>query len=171
MPAINDFLNNKSKEEKEIKFDNVSIKVKQYLPVNDKLKLINSIISLVAENDYDFLNPIQLQVYNAIEIIRFYTDIELEDELNIPNTYDNLIESGLYSAIIEAIPQEEYDYIIDGIYDTVEAFYNYHNSVLGIMKAITQDYSNLNMEASEIQQKIANPENLGLLKEVVKNFG
>ena len=171
MPTINDFLNIEMKEEKEIEFKGSKIKVKQYLPVNEKLKLINNILSLVSQSHYDFLNPIQLKVYTVIEIIRFYTDIELDDELDIPSVYDSIYNSKLYLSIVEAIPEEEIDFVEDGILDTIESFYEYHNSLLGIMKSVTADYSNLDLEASDIQKKLLDPENLGLLREITKKLG
>ena len=49
--------------------------------------------------------------------------------------------------------------------------YQYHNSALGIMQAISTDYSNLNLEASEIQEKLADQNNLTLLKDVITKLG
>ena len=55
--------------------------------------------------------------------------------------------------------------------ETVEAVYTYNNSVMGILDTISQDYSNLNLEASDIQQKLADPNNLALLKDIVGKLG
>ena len=45
------------------------IKVKQYLPVNEKLTLITNILQQTANNEYNFINPVQLDVYTTLAII------------------------------------------------------------------------------------------------------
>jgi hypothetical protein len=42
---------------------------------------------------------------------------------------------------------------------------------LGILDAISTDYSNLSLDASEIQNTIADPDNLALLKDVLTKLG
>jgi hypothetical protein len=108
MPAINDFLNNKSKEEKEIKFDNVSIKVKQYLPVNDKLNLISAVINESAD-DLKFYNVGKLEIFKTLEIIKNYTNINFTDKQleDVPKLYDLLVSCGLADEIINQIPEIE----------------------------------------------------------------
>jgi hypothetical protein len=79
--------------------------------------------------------------------------------------------NGLVSAIIGAIPQEEYDILIQGIYDTIDAFYKYRNSVLGVLEAVSQDYGNLNLDAIQIQENLGDPKNLEFLKDVMTKLG
>ena len=45
------------------------IKVKQYLPVNEKLTLITNILQQTANNEYNFINPFKLDVYTTLAII------------------------------------------------------------------------------------------------------
>lgn len=54
---------------------------------------------------------------------------------------------------------------------TIENIYNYRNSVLGIMENVTADYSNLDLNASEIQAKLADPSNMELLKGILAKLG
>ena len=53
----------------------------------------------------------------------------------------------------------------------IEEFYKYHNSVLGILDNIQADYSNLNLEATEIHNKLADPDNMAFLKDVLTKLG
>ena len=53
----------------------------------------------------------------------------------------------------------------------MKAIYTYRNSVLGILESISQDYSALNLDATEIQQKLADPDNMALLKQVLTKLG
>ncbi len=172
MPAINDFLNNKSKEEKEIKFDNVSIKVKQYLPVNDKLNLISAVINESAD-DLKFYNVGKLEIFKTLEIIKNYTNINFTDKQleDVPKLYDLLVSCGLADEIINQIPEIEVSWIDDVLMDTVSSIYKYQNSIMGILDTVMADYQNLNFDIDSLQQKISNPENLTLLKDVVTKLG
>ena len=42
---------------------------------------------------------------------------------------------------------------------------------MGIMEQISADYSNLSLDATAIQQKLADPQNLELLKGVMTKLG
>jgi hypothetical protein len=42
---------------------------------------------------------------------------------------------------------------------------------MGILDIISQDYSNLNFDASAIQEKLADPENMALLRQVLDKLG
>ena len=44
-------------------------------------------------------------------------------------------------------------------------------TVYGILDTVTADYSNLDLNASEIQSKLADPENMKLLKDVLTKLG
>jgi hypothetical protein len=52
-----------------------------------------------------------------------------------------------------------------------ESMYAQMNSVYGIMENIAQDYANVGAEAADIEQKIANPNNLTFLKDVMNKLG
>jgi len=67
--------------------------------------------------------------------------------------------------------KDEYNFIIDGINKTVDAVYTYNNSVLGILEAVSKDYSNLDFDATQIQKKMADPENLKLVRDVLTKLG
>ena len=60
---------------------------------------------------------------------------------------------------------------MDGITETIDAVYKYQNSALGILDTIGQDYSNLELDAQKLQEKMNNPENLALLKDVLTKLG
>ena len=67
--------------------------------------------------------------------------------------------------------EAEYNEILSGIKKTVKAVYDYQNSVFGILDSITTDYSNLNLDATNIQKALADPENMDLLKQVLTKLG
>ena len=155
-----------------ITFNDQVIEVKQYLPVNDKLQLISNVINQSAD-DNNFANPIKVSVFTVLEMIDFYTNISFtEKQKEDPaKLYDLIISNNLAKTITGAIPQVELDELMSGIKDSVEAIYKYKNSAMGIMEAISTDYSNLDFNASEIQSKLADPENMSFLKDVLSKLG
>lgn len=159
-------------EVKTITINNNQIEIKQYLPVNEKLDLIARVIN-GAHDQNNFPNPIKIEVIGTLEMIMAYTNISFTEKQkeDIPKLYDLLEENGVIKDIISQIPEDEYNFIIDGINKTVDAVYAYNNSVLGILESVSQDYSNLDFDIEKIQQVISNPENLELLKDVLTKLG
>ena len=149
-----------------------TIEVKSYLPVNDKLGLISNVINLSAD-DNNFSNPVKEDVYFALEIIENYTNINFTDKQKEDPTklYDSFVSTGLYNKIIDMIPEDEIMRLKTGLQASVKAVYDYRNSVMGILDTISTDYSNLDLDATNIHKKIADPENMALLKDVLTKLG
>ena len=163
----------KKKEEiKNITINDQVIEVKQYLPISDKINIITSVIENSAD-DNNFANPVKVEVFANLEIMYAYTNISFTDKQKGDPTklYDLLEENGIIAEVIAAIPENEYALLLGWIDETIEAFYTYRNSVMGIMEQISEDYSNLSLDATEIQQKLADPQNLELLKNVMTKLG
>lgn len=149
-----------------------SIEVKQYLPISTKLEMITNIINnSIDENN--FYNPVRITLYTELGIIENYTNIGFTDKQkeDIFKLYDLLKGNGIINKVIDVIPKDEYDYLINNINGSIQSIYNYKNSVMGILEAVSTDYSNLDLNASEIQKKLADPENMTLLKEVLTKLG
>lgn len=156
-----------------VQINNQKITVKQYLPINKKLELISNILAELLTNDYLFVNPVQLEIYTTLEIIFAYTDISFteEEKLDIAKLYDDLESCDIPNMIIAAIPEDEYNFLVDGANETITAFYNYRNSLRGLLEDITKDYKDLDLNAEKIKDKIADPENLALLKDILNKMG
>ena len=163
----------KKKEEiKNITINDQVIEVKQYLPISDKINIITNVIENSAD-DNNFANPVKVEVFANLEIMYAYTNISFTDKQKGDPTklYDLLEENGIIAEVIAAIPENEYALLLGWIDETIEAFYTYRNSVMGIMEQISEDYSNLSLDATEIQQKLADPQNLELLKNIMTKLG
>ena len=148
------------------------IEVKQYLPINEKLELISSVINSAADEN-NFSNPVKENAFLTLEILYHYTNINFTDKQKEDpvKLYDLVVSSGLVNKVTDLIPEEELDEVINGVAQSVKAIYAYRNSVLGILESISQDYSALNLDATEIQQKLADPDNMALLKQVLTKLG
>ena len=157
---------------KNIEFNKQIIEVKQYLPINEKLELISSVINSAADEN-NFSNPVKENVFLTLEILYHYTNINFTDKQKEDpvKLYDLVVSSGLVNKVTDLIPEEELDEVINGAAQSVKAIYTYRNSALGILESISQDYSTLNLDATEIQQKLADPDNMALLKQVLTKLG
>ena len=155
-----------------IEFNEQTIEVKQYLPVEEKLELITNVLELSHDSN-NFSNPVKVSVYTTLEIIEKYTNVNFTEKQkeNPTKLYDLLVGNGFAAAVIKAIPEPEYDEILTGIKQTIKSVYKYQNSVLGILDTISQDYSNLDLDATEIQKKLADPNNMELLKGIMTKLG
>lgn len=157
---------------KDIEFNGQIIEVKQYLPVNDKLELIGNVINS-AHDENNFSNPVKVSVFTTLEIMYAYTNINFTEKQKEDPTklYDMLISSGFACEVFRAIPEEEYHEIVSGVEDSIEAIYTYRNSVLGILDNITNDYDGMNLDATNIYNKLADPDNMDLIKQVLTKLG
>ena len=160
-------------ENKKIIWNEQEIEIKQYLPVQEKLELISNVVNLSLSEDTSFANPVKIEVYAALEIIFAYTNVSFTEKQkeDTPKLYDLLNKSGFIDAVCSQIPEEEYNFIFDGITESIESIYKYKNSIVGILDTISTDYSNLNLDATEIQQKLSDPNNLTLIKDILSKLG
>ena len=159
-------------EIKTIEFNEQTIEVKQYLPVNDKLELISNVINLSAD-DNNFANPVKIAIFTTLEILYNYTNLTFTEKQKEDPTklFDLVISNGLVKEVVNAMDKAEYDDLLSAIQKSVGAVYDYRNSVFGILDAITTDYSNLNLDATNIQKALADPDNMDLLKQVLTKLG
>lgn len=162
-----------NKTVKNVSFNGQEIEVKQYLPVNEKLELISNVINYSADVETNYANPLKVSVYAVLEIISAYTNISFtaKQREDVCKLYDLLVGNGLSTMIMNAIPEVELAELLTGVEDSINAVYNYRNSVLGVLDTVQGDYSNMNLDAQNIQQAIADPDNLALLKDVMTKLG
>lgn len=156
-----------------VEWNGQQIEVKDYLPMSEKLELVSTIINNSID-DNGYYNPMRVYINTIIEVILTYTNISVTEKQkeDIVKLYDLFVSSGLSSKIIgETINPYEYKQIQGWIHETINSIYNYKNSVMGILDTISTDYSDLKLDAETIHEKIADPEQLGLLKDVLTKLG
>lgn len=158
----------------EAKFnDEITIEVKQYLPIQEKLELLGRVIELAHSQDENFSNPVKAAAFRDLEVVFAYSNISFTDKQkeDIAKLYDLLLSSGVLNLVISNIPKEEYEAIVVGLDDSIKAVYAYQNSVYGILDGLQQDYDDLNFDVNEISSKLTNPETLDLVKGVLTKLG
>lgn len=156
-----------------VDFNGETIEVKQYLPIQQKLKMIGDILNAAYETENNYSNPVKVEVLTTLEIIFNYTNINFTEKQkeDSPKLYDLLYSSGLVNQITQKIPASEIAFVASGVKETSKAIYDYRHSLLGILDATREDYNNLNYDAAEIQKKLADPENMAFLKDVLTKLG
>lgn len=157
---------------KTIVINEQEIEIKQYLPINEKLRLIGDVISQAAD-DNNFSNPIKLEVFTKLEIIFAYTNLSFTEKQkeDLVKLYDILESNNIFNQILSMIDESELEFICDGVEKCSEAIYTYRNSAMGIIDSITGDYGTLNLNAAEIQEKLADENNLALLRNILTKLG
>ena len=158
---------------KELEWNGQKIEVKQFLPTGDKLDLISRVINL-STDDNAFYNPCKVEIFEIIEIIMAYTNINITDKQleDVLKLYDLFISSGFKDAVYEVIPKEEIDYINKSVFATITEIYRYRDSALGIMQSVAEDFKNTDLDARKIINTLQeNPEGMELLKDVVTKVG
>lgn len=159
-------------EVKEIKIGEQTIEVKQYLPMEDKIQLVTDVL-INSLDDNNFINPMKIEVFTSLEIIFYYTNITFTEKQkeDAPKLYDVLESNGIIGKVIAEIPEVEYQAIYDFVNETAHNYYTFKNSALGIMEAIGSDYSNLNLDAEALREKMTDENVLPVLKDVMTKLG
>ena len=150
-----------------------TVEVEQYLPLEKKVDLITSVIEQSGNGEEGFFNIVKLEAYYIIEMIKAYTNIsftekQLEDTTKL---YDAIRLNDVWAGVEDAIPEAEREYVWNNILALAKEITTYNNSVLGILKAVSNDRDNLNFDVSEIMNQLKDPEAISLLKSMVDKTG
>ena len=120
---------------KEITFNGDTIKVKQYLSIEEKADLINVALQKSIYNRQLF-DPLYLDAFVKMNILYMYTDIVFtqEERAKELDLFDKCYCSNLIGEVIEEIPAEELKIIYDTIKLKKEEITKYNNSFSGIIQ-------------------------------------
>lgn len=148
-----------------ITFNDYDIEVNHYLPFKEKTELASNIINYSVD-DNGFYNPLKVKLYMVLEVVYAYTNLTFTPKMKEDpfKLYDTIVSSGLFEQIVHAIDPSDWATIQKDVWDTIENIYNYRNSAMGILEMISTDYSNLQLNAEDITDKLLNPESLSTLK-------
>lgn len=163
----------KNQEVKILNWNEQNIEVRQYLPISEKLELISNVINFAHDGNANFANPVQVEVFTGLELLYAYTNISFTDKQkeDPAKLFDLVKSSRLLDSVIMLIPANEYTNLVTGVQNSITAIYAYQNSVMGVLDNISTDYSNLNLDATEIQKALSDPNNMALLKNVLTKLG
>lgn len=158
----------------EVKFGNATIEIKQYLPMGDKIQLIERVVNAAAPSSGDrIINWAYVNVMIDLLLVEYYSNISFTDKQkeDIYKFYDNLFGSGLGDLIVDAIPEDELDWIVENVNLIIESVFTYKTSAMGIFEGISDDYKNLDLNADDIRAKLADRNGVEFLQEVLDKMG
>lgn len=151
--------------------NDLSIEVKDYLPVNNKLELIGNVInSSIDDNGY--YNEGKVRIYFVIEVVSAYTNLTFTDKQKEDpcKLYDLLVGNEIWAKVWDLMLASEKEFLESCLNKTIHSIYEYKNSVMGIMEMITQDYSNLNLDTTEMYRNLTDPQSMAVLKDVLSKL-
>lgn len=156
-----------------VEYNDQTIEVKQYLPIAGKSELITRVLNNSVDENTGYYNLLKLDMNLGLEIVYAYSNISFtekqkEDPMKL---YDMLNASKVLNLIIGLVPDGEFYYLNKTTHEMANNIVAYRNSVMGIMEAISADYSNLDLDATDIQKKLNDPDNMALLKDVLTKLG
>lgn len=162
----------KNIEPKVININDEEITVIQYLPMADKAILIERVLNY-AFDESGFASPVRLETYFGLELIRCYTNISITEKMieNASKTYDALEINNVIDIIVENIPENEYESLQSLINESVDNVAQYNTSLIGMVRAVTADYKNTQINLDEMSDLIKNPEQLTLVKNILEKMG
>ena len=156
-----------------VEYNDQTIEVKQYLPIAEKSELITRVLNNSVDENTGYYNLLKLDMNLGLEIVYAYSNISFtkkqkEDPMKL---YDMLNASKVLNLIIGLVPDGEFYYLNKTTHEMANNIVSYRNSAMGIMEAISADYSNLDLDATDIQKKLNDPDNMALLKDVLTKLG
>ena len=162
--CINTYYNSKGEE--------VQYEVKQYLPLREKIDLVQKVINQSVD-DNGFYNPMRVKFNMVLEVVYAYTNLSFTEKMKEDpfKLYDILVSTGIFTDIVNVIREKDWEEIQDNVWTTIKNIYNYRNSMMGVLEAVSTDYSDLNLDATEIKEKLSDTQNLELLRDVLAKLG
>ncbi len=163
---------NKVVESKTIQIGEDMVTILQYLPIDEKAKLIEQVLASVFD-DSGFASPVRLDIYFIVYLLKYYTNINITDKMieNANKTYDAIVINQLDKIIKNNIPQEEFDGLMTMVYQCVNHIENYNTSLVGMLKTITSDYNNTKLNVEELMNTLDQQDKIGFVKDVLDKMG
>lgn len=153
--------------------DDKEILIKTWLPTHDLLQLISRIVNRSVD-EHDYCNPCRVKIVSEVEMVLACSNVEVPDyeDADICEIYDYLYANKIIDAVADVTKATGlWNIVMDSVNEVVDSVYKYSNSARGIIRGITSDLEDVQFDAEAIQEKLGNPENLALLKDILTKLG
>ena len=90
---------------------------------------------------------------------------------NPSKVYDLLALNNILSSVLEVIPEEEYEDLMNDVGECAKHTVDYLNSFAGMIKNITTNYDSTKMNVEEIISTLGDPNQIGLVKDILDKIG
>lgn len=133
-----------------LNFKNNEIKVKQYLPIDTKVNLVQ--IALQQSLADGIYNEGLLTAYFHVYVVMFYTDLEFTDEekQDVLTLFDLMDCENLIGSVIECIPKDEFTDLVEMLNHQQRDNVVYKNSAGYIVNQIIDSLPKRMEEVGEI---------------------
>lgn len=139
---------------KTITLNEKTIQVKSYLPISDKMDVVQ--ITIQKADNGRYIDQFALDMFFELNLVYSYSNIEVtqEDRDDQFALYDRWTQDGTINTVISAIPDEEYNKLSEAIDETVEDLMRYRGTAAAVVNSFIQDL----------------PRNAEIAKEIVDSF-
>lgn len=133
-----------------IKVGDKEIEVAQYLSAEDKYDLIMITLQQCKENG--IYNSFKKEIFFNLNLVYMYTNLSFTDKQkeDYLKLYDILESNGVIDAVASAIPEEEYNFIVDMLDTIKEESMKYNISVAGVINGIIENLPKNAQAAADI---------------------
>lgn len=140
----------------------IVLEVPTYLPQQDKADFITFVIEHAIDILTGCVSPIRLESYFSIAIAKWYGQIVFSDKQlsELTKTYDILQTNGIIDAILEAVPDDEYDFLKAIVEETAKDVARYNNSAMGVLASMSANSATMDGQITELLEKVKNAEGL-----------
>lgn len=163
---------NKTAEPNKIQINGSEIEVLSYLPIDDKASFITAVMNAAIDENGIF-SPVRVQIYTDLNLIRYYTNLNLTDKMydEPSKTYDLLYINNIITSVKNTIPEAEYTFLINSLNACIDDVRRYNSSAMGVMKQIATDYKDTNLDVTQMFEKLGDPEQFALVRDVLNKLG
>lgn len=148
----------KTKNElKTFKFQDSEVEILSYLPIEDKVDLID--ITLQKSKRNDMYSPILLDMYFHLHLVYLYTNLGFTEKQkeNETKLYDTLKSNGFIDEMLKAIDENEYNELLRFLEEQIKTDEKMNISIVGFLNKFTTDLKNNAQAANNIVENF-NPE-------------
>ena len=133
-----------------VKIGNFEIEVSEYLPMKDKIDLVQIALQKAEENGT--YNDMKLDMYFNLYIIYMYTNLEFTDEEKEDEftLYDELQSNDIIISVIGTMEEYEYDTLLEYLNVMKDTNMEYNLSAASLFKTFIQDMPKNAAAAAEI---------------------
>ena len=150
--------------------EELSYEVKQYLPLKDKIDLVQYVIDNSLDVTTGAFSPIRLDTYFHMAVMKWYTNITFTEKQmeDIEKTFDLLDVNGIFDDVVSAIPEDEYGLIDYWVTQTSADISKFNLSVAGMLANLRNGTSDQGDELLTMLSKIQNHEGFEGLAEIAE---
>ncbi|KFZ25904.1 MAG: hypothetical protein KQ78_01860 [Candidatus Izimaplasma bacterium HR2] len=113
------------------------IHVKKYLASDQKMAFVIDIVNRCVDGGR--VIPVSVDIVTYMNFVIYYSDLEIDlEEKSIFEVYDILVQSNVLRRILEVIPEEELDAMVEYVKESIENEISYASSIAGGIGEMTK---------------------------------